>query len=183
LLDAWQRLNPANAELHVWSSMKLYLEDDGPHKDLYERAESMPGVIYHAVAPNPQLRAALRSMHFLVYPCTFAETAGLAVIEAMAAGCRVIIPSLGALPEITGGFARIYSSNPIAEKHATTFSENLAAEFASPWAGNPELSLSQQAYCAAVYDWPGRLREWRRLIDSVCDQQRYVYATDEKKTA
>jgi glycosyltransferase involved in cell wall biosynthesis len=107
LLDAWQRLSPGNAELHIWSSMKLYLEDDSPYQHLYERAGSMPGVIYHGIAPNPELRAALRSMHFLVYPCTFAETACLAVIEAMAAGCRVIIPSLGALPETTGGYARI----------------------------------------------------------------------------
>jgi len=170
LLDAWQRLNPGNAELHVWSSMKLYLEDDGPYKHLYERAESMPGVIYHGIAPNPELRTALRSMHFLAYPCTFAETACLAVIEAMAAGCRVIVPSLGALPETTGGYARIYPSNPNAEEHIATFSENLAAELATPWSGEPELSLSQQGHCAVVYDWSRRLREWHQLIQWACDQ-------------
>jgi tetratricopeptide (TPR) repeat protein len=170
LLDAWQRLSPANAELHVWSSMKLYRDDDAPFQHLYERAQSMPGVIYHGIAPNPELRAALQSMHFLVYPCTFAETACLSVIEAMAAGCRVIIPSLGALPETTGGYARIYPWNPDAEKHAAIFAENLATEMAAPWAGEPELSLRQQGHCAIVYDWPRRLREWRQLIRWTCDQ-------------
>jgi len=170
LLDAWERLSPANAELNVWSSMKLYLEDDSPYQHLYERARSMPGVIYHGLAPNPELRAALRNMHFLVYPCTFPETACLSVIEAMAAGCRVIIPSLGALAETTGGYARIYPSNPNAEEHAATFSENFAAEMATPWAGEPELSISQQAHCAAVYGWPGRLHEWRQLIRWTCGQ-------------
>jgi glycosyltransferase involved in cell wall biosynthesis len=171
LLDAWQRLGPADAELHIWSSMKLYLEDDGPYQHLYERAEAMPGVIYHGIAPNPELRAALRSMHFLVYPCTFAETACLAVIEAMAAGCRVIVPSLGALPETTGGYARIYPSSPNAEEHAGVFAKTLADEFASPWVGEPGLSLSQQAHCANVYDWPRRLIEWRQLIQWTCDQR------------
>ena len=170
LLDAWERLSPANAELHIWSSMKLYLEDDSPYTHLYQRAQSTPGVIYHGIAPNPELRAALQSMHFLVYPCTFEETACLAVIEAMAAGCRVIVPSLGALPETTGGYARIYPFNPNVEEHVATFAENVAAELATPWAGEPELSLSQQAHCAVVYDWQRRLREWRQLIRLTCDQ-------------
>ncbi|MER9952496.1 glycosyltransferase [Mesorhizobium sp. M0047] len=164
LLDAWQRLSPVNAELHVWSSMKLYLEDDGPYQHLYDRARSMPGVTYHGLAPNSELRNALRTMHFLAYPCTFAETACLAVIEAMAAGCRIIVPSLGALPETTAGYARVYPFNPNAEEHAVTFSENLADELETPWGGEPGLSLSQQAHCAVVYDWPRRLREWRQLI-------------------
>ena len=74
----------------------------------------------------------------------------------MAAGCRLIVPSLGALPETTAGFARIYPSNPNEEAHIAAFSENLAAELAMPWQGNPDLSLSQQAYCATAYDWPMR---------------------------
>ncbi|MER9136034.1 glycosyltransferase [Mesorhizobium sp. M0830] len=164
LLDAWQRLSPANAELHVWSSMKLYLEDDSPYQHLYDRALSMPGVLYHGIAPNSELRNTLRSMDFLIYPCTFAETACLAAIEAMAAGCRIIIPSLGALPETTAGYARVYPFNPDAQEHAVTFAENLADELETPWGGRPGLSLSQQAHCAAVYDWPLRLHEWRQMI-------------------
>jgi glycosyltransferase involved in cell wall biosynthesis len=167
LLSAWERLRPANAELHIWSSMKLYLGDDGPYEHLYARARSLPGVIYHGLAPNPELRAALRSMHFFIYPSTFAETACLAAIEAMAAGCRLIAPSLGALPETTGGYARIYAANPDEDAHVTIFSENLASELANPWAGSPELSFLQQHHCTATYDWPRRLHEWRELIRSV----------------
>ena len=170
LLDAWERLSPANAELHIWSSMKLYLGDDGPYEHLYARARSMPQVFYHGIMPNSELRAALRKMHFLVYPCTFRETACLAVIEAMAAGCRVIVPSLGALPETTGGYARVYSPDPDDARHAADFAEVLANEIARPWAGEPELSLEQQRHCAAVYDWRRRTEEWRRLIDSVADR-------------
>jgi glycosyltransferase involved in cell wall biosynthesis len=150
--------------------MKLYLEDDAPYLDLYQRADSMPGVSYHGIAPNPELREALQRMHFLVYPCTFPETGYLAVIEAMAAGCRVILPSLGALPETTGGYARVYPWNPDDADHAVAFSEILAAELATPWGCDPELSLRQLAHCAAVYDWPRRLAEWRQLIRRLCAQ-------------
>jgi hypothetical protein len=169
LLDAWERLSPGNAELHIWSSMRLYREDDGPYEHLYARAESLRGVTYHGLAPNTELRAALRSMHFFAYPCTFAETACLAAIEAMAAGCRLIVPSLGALPETTAGYARIYPSSDRAEADVAAFVENLSAELAAPWDGDPGLSLSQQAHCGAVYDWQRRLPEWRLLIHRVCN--------------
>ena len=165
LLAAWERLKPTNAELHIWSSMKLYLGDDEPYQYLYERACSMRRVFYHGIVPNAELRAALRNIHVLAYPCTFAETACLAAIEAMAAGCRLIVPSLGALPETTAGYARIYPSNPVVEEHVTAFSQILDAELANPWAGDPDLCLRQQAHCAAVYDWARCLREWRQLIE------------------
>ena len=170
LLDAWERLSPANAELHIWSSMKLYLVDDRPYEHLFARAQSMRGVIYHGLSPNPELRAALRSMHFLVYPCTFAETACLAAIEAMAAGCRLIIPSLGALPETTGGYARTYPSNPNDEEHVATFSENFATELSDPVGRQSGPIAESTSHCAAVYNWPQRLREWRQLIQWICNQ-------------
>lgn len=176
LLDAWQRLKPANAELHIWSSMKLYVGDDGPFNHLYERAQSLPGVAYHGIAPNPELRAALRRMHFLAYPSTFAETSCLAVIEAMAAGLRVIVPSFGALPETTCGYARVYAPNADAAAHASVFADVLASELARPWSGAPELALAQQRHCAAVYDWSRRASEWRQLINSLCDQSKRAAA-------
>jgi len=168
LLDAWERLQPGAAELHIWSSMRLYRESDQPYEHLYRRAEVLPGVTYHGIAPNAELRRALQTMHFLTYPCTFEETACLAVIEAMAAGCRVIAPSLGALPESTGGYARIYPSNPNPQEHASVFAAVLAEELAKPWAGETKLSVAQQDHCAAVYNWPDRLAEWERLIEMLC---------------
>jgi LPS sulfotransferase NodH/glycosyltransferase involved in cell wall biosynthesis len=168
LLDGWERLNPGNAELHIWSSMKLYGLDDTPYDHLYERAKALPGIIYRGIAPNVEVCAALRGMHFLVYPCTFEETACLGAIEAMAAGCRVIAPSLGALPETTAGYGRIYAASRDAEHHAKTFSRVLADELDSPWGGDFTLSLAQQAHCAATYSWPSRLAEWEHLIDTLC---------------
>ena len=170
LLDAWERISPANAELHIWSSMKLYLSDDGPYQQLYARAQSLPSVIYHGIVPNPELRAALRTMHFLTYPSTFAETACLTAIEAMDAGCRLIVPSLGALPETSAGYARVYPSNPNVGEHVTIFSENLAAELASPWDGEFGLSLGQQMHCKAIYNWPRRVGEWRQFIEAACSR-------------
>jgi glycosyltransferase involved in cell wall biosynthesis len=172
LLDVWERLGAANAELHIWSSMKLYLENDDPYRSLFERAKLMPSVTYHGIVPNVELRAALRDMHFLVYPSTFAETSCLAVIEAMAAGCRVIVPSLGALSETTAGYARVYAWNPDPDGHADVFANALESELATPWAGEPGLSLAQQEHCAAVYDWPRRLVQWRQLIGSLCSRDK-----------
>jgi glycosyltransferase involved in cell wall biosynthesis len=165
LLEAWDRLRPANAELHVWSSMKLYQVDDSPYESLYQRAESLPNVIYHGVVPNAELRENLKDIHFLTYPCTFEETACLAVIEAMASGCRVIVPSLGALPETTAGYARIYPSDRDDRRHAEIFSRVLANELANPWGNKIELSAAQQDHCAAVYGWDRRIQEWQALID------------------
>jgi glycosyltransferase involved in cell wall biosynthesis len=105
-------------------------------------------------------------MHFLTYPCIFEETACLAAVEAMAAGCRLITPSFGALPETTGGYARIYPSNPNPHDHARVFADVLSEELANPWAGETALSAAQQNHCAAVYAWPRRLAEWEELIDT-----------------
>ena len=167
LLDAWERLPAGRAELHVWSSMKLYTMDDGPYRHLMERAQTLPGVVYHGLAPNAELRAALRTMHFLTYPNTFAETACLSVMEAMSAGCRVIVPSHGVLPETTGGYARVYPWSPDKAVHARTFAEALSQEFAAPWDGRPGEALDQQNHCATIFAWERRLGEWRQLVASL----------------
>ena len=167
LLDVWERLPAGRAELHIWSSMKLYTGDDAPYRSLFERAGTMPGVTYHGLAPNAELRAALRTMHFLTYPSTFAETACLSVMEAMEAGCRVVVPALGALPETTSGYAHVYPWCADRARHAATFEGALLQEFDDPWHGRPEDALQQQAHCAATFSWERRLGEWERLIASV----------------
>lgn len=169
LLKAWEQLSHASAELHVWSSMKLYRMDaaDEKYRALYDRARRLRGVVYHGLAPNEEVRAALRGMHFLAYPNTWEETSCLSAIEAMAAGCRVVVPHRGALPETTAGYARLYPWLADEDAHAALFAKVLAAELADPWEGEQELAVAQQAHCAAVHGWEGRIRGWKRLIDAV----------------
>jgi glycosyltransferase involved in cell wall biosynthesis len=171
LLKAWRYLNPTNAELHIWSSMKLYHvgsdKEDRKYQHLYDLASTLPTVVYHGLSPNKELREALRDIHFLTYPNTFEETSCVAVIEAMAAGCRVIAPSFGALPETTAGYARLYPWNADENAHAAIFARVLASEMAQPWNGDPKLAEAEQHYSATAYDWKHRDYEWRRLIDKV----------------
>jgi glycosyltransferase involved in cell wall biosynthesis len=167
LLDAWEILRRDDAELHVWSSMRLYAGDDTPYRALIDRAKTLRGVIYQGIVPNPELKEILRGIHFLAYPSTFPETSCLAAIDAMAAGCRVIVPTLGALAETTCGYARLYEQITDKRAHAERFAAVLADEIANPWGGDPALSIAQQAHCAAVYDWAPRAAEWRRLIGEI----------------
>ena len=169
LLDAWDRLRPRGAELHIWSSHKLYGADfdDAPYQRLYDRAAALPGVVSHGIVPNAALRTALGDLDILGYPSIFEETSCLSVIEAMAAGCRVVCSALGALPETTAGFARLYPFDPDPVAHAARFAENLGEEIAAPWDGDPGRAEAQRAFCQKTYDWTVRVAEWRDFLARV----------------
>jgi hypothetical protein len=75
---------------------------------------------------------------------------------------------LGALPETTGGYARIYPHEVDANRHAEVFANVLAYEMSNPWAGETDLSMAQQRYCAETFDWDHRAQQWRQLIAGLC---------------
>ena len=172
LLDAWERLGLSGCELHIWSSMRLYNVDDANYEPIFARARALRGVIYHGIVPNPDLKAALRNIDFLVYPSTFEETSCLAVIDAMAAGCRVIVPALGALPETTSGFAHVYPWSHDPAEHASLVASAIVEEIQNPWLDAAETSLMQQNYCELFFDWKERAKEWSRFIERLTDQTR-----------
>jgi glycosyltransferase involved in cell wall biosynthesis len=174
LLDAWEQLGLSGSELHIWSSMRLYNFDDANYEPIFARARALKGVIYHGIAPNPDLKAELRNIDFLVYPSTFEETSCLAVIDAMAAGCRVIVPALGALPETTSGFAHVYPWSHDPAEHATLIASAITEEIENSWLGAPEMSLMQQNFCELFFDWKERAAEWNRLIERLTIKTRTV---------
>jgi glycosyltransferase involved in cell wall biosynthesis len=115
LLDAFGQIRAAvpGTRLQVFSSMKVYqmnpADDQAQFGRLYQRCRETDGVDYIGPLAQPELARAMRPVAVLAYPNTFPETSCIAVMEAMASGCRVVTSDRGALPETSAGFARLVS--------------------------------------------------------------------------
>jgi glycosyltransferase involved in cell wall biosynthesis len=102
LLDAWPEIRRAvpQAQLHLFTSMKLYNAEDTPEfSKMYATARNLPGIHYHGSVGQAELRETAQKCRALAYPCTFPETSCITAMEAMAAGCAVVSTSAGALIE------------------------------------------------------------------------------------
>ena len=171
LLKAWEISNPENCELHIFSSCKIYGKDfateDTKYEFLYDWCKRLPNVVYRGSIPNEELRKEILEFDILAYPNTFEETSCIAVIEALSAGLRVIVPSLGALPETTEGWSRMYSYVDDREKHAQIFSKILLEEINKFRKGelNEHLLLQSKIY-GQKWNWNERIKDWIYLLDN-----------------
>jgi len=172
LLRAWEILNPENCELHVFSSCKIYGKDfaqtDSQYEHLYQKCVDLPGVIYRGSIPNDELRKELPLFDILAYPNTFEETSCIAVIEALSAGLRVVTSNLGALPETTEGWAKMYPYMIDPETHAQNFANILSEEINSfkNQSLDSQLELQSKIY-APRWHWNNRINEWLTLLDGL----------------
>jgi FkbM family methyltransferase len=172
LLKAWEILNPQNCELHVFSSCKIYGKDfaqeDTKYEFLYDWCKRLPNVNYRGSIPNEKLRKEISEFDILAYPNTFEETSCISVIEALSAGLRVITSSLGALPETTEGWARMYSYIEDREKHAEVFSNILSEEIDKFRNGelNNHLLLQSEIY-GQKWNWDERIKDWIYFLSSI----------------
>lgn len=113
LPDIFRPYHAANpdAALEVYSSMAVYLEDTWQDHykfgQIYEAVSATDGAELIGSLSQPELAQRLRGAHILAYPNAFPETSCIAVMEALAAGLRVVTSDLGALPETCEGFARL----------------------------------------------------------------------------
>lgn len=173
LLAAWELLKPQDAELHVFSSAKIYGPDyssteDPKYQYLYDKCEELDGVVYRGSIPNEELRKELPTFDILAYPNTFEETSCIAVIEALSAGLRVVTSNLGALPETTEGWARMYPFMMDPNLHAERFSKILAEEIEKLRSNELDSQLKLQAKnYSARWDWDYRINDWLELLDGL----------------
>lgn len=173
LLAAWELLKPENAELHIFSSTKIYGKDfainnENYYQDLYDKCEALDGVVYRGSVSNEELRKELHTFDILAYPNTFEETSCIAVIEALSAGLRVVTSNLGALPETTEGWARMYPYLASKEMHAIKFADILDEEIKKIRNGelDSHLELQKQIY-APRWSWDQRINEWINFLSTL----------------
>jgi glycosyltransferase involved in cell wall biosynthesis len=174
LLDALPRIRREmpGTILRVFSSMKVYQVGEGEDRSrygrLYDKCRDTEGVEYIGSLPQPELARALRSVSVLTYPNTFAETACIAVLEAMAAGCFVVTSELGGIPETAAGFARLIPTRVGRDKYLNRFVKETVQvlhKLAGPQNAEAEDSLRQQVvHVNASSQWALRAWEWDKWL-------------------
>ncbi len=92
-----------------------------------------PGVVLAGYLPRDQVLAAYGLADLLLYP-SFDEGFGLPVLEALAAGCRVVTSRGTATEEVAAGRARLVDPHDAEEIFAVT-REALAGPRPAPWSG------------------------------------------------
>jgi len=165
------------ARFQIYSSWAVYGKqgEDDPHNELYDRCHNTPGVEYIGSVPQTQLSQAMKSAWVLAYPSVFRETSCIAVMEAMAAGCKVVTSHLAALPETAMGFASLIinpeSDADLVRRFADETIRQIRRMRAEPEIAERELRAGVD-FAQTQLTWAlraGQLAEWlgarRRLYD------------------
>ena len=95
-----------DARLKIFSCMGLYGQTD-TNKKLYDTLRSIPNVEYHSSVDQSELVSHYQESAFFLHPNIWEETFCVSMVEAMACGCHPIISNIGAIPEISQGYATI----------------------------------------------------------------------------
>lgn len=161
-----------NVKLKVFSDMKVYAaydssSGDGAYFRLYEQLKAMDGVMFVGTISQSQLAQELSCVDILAYPNTFAETSCIAVIEAMAAGCRVVTTYLGALPETTANFAELVSMGETRQSYIDSYIVALCSvleEVVQRSSRHYHIQQLQVEFMHNNYTWKMRALEWDLML-------------------
>jgi glycosyltransferase involved in cell wall biosynthesis len=167
LVQAYKNLNRKDVELLVYSGTSIY----GPqfyanehHKwaPLYEELKQLPNTTHYEYATNAEIKKALTQAHIMAYPNTWEETSCLAAIEALAAGCKVVTTSYGALPETCGHWADyIPASGDMVDRY-TNLLDKAIDEY---WSEETQYKLLDQVtHYNRYWTWEARLPQWIGLF-------------------
>lgn len=167
LLEAFPLIRRAvpGTRLKVFSDMSVYFVEAGQDQfqGLYQRCRELEGVEYMGALEQPRLAQELADASYLAYPNTFAETSCIAVMEALAAGCRVVTSELGALPETLEGLGRLVPASLDPHTHVRQFAAALVEEIAAGPLPEPRLR-AQVARLNDQCTWRVRAQQWEEFL-------------------
>jgi glycosyltransferase involved in cell wall biosynthesis len=175
LVPVFQRLYEIFGDkihLDVYSSFDIYgwPERNAPYEPLFEMCRNHPGISYHGFVPNSEVREALKKAHIFAFPSIWRETSCVAAIEAVSAGCTVVCPSLGALPETCGPFQVLYPYSEDMNEHAILFASSLY-DTISVFLNEPEVNLQMTRYAKhytdLFYGWQVRKQQWEVFLRKI----------------
>lgn len=170
LLVALDMIERDDWHLDVYSSFKIYgwPQNDAAYEKLFNMCKQHENITYHGFQPYDVVREAYKKAHILSYPCTWEETSCRVAMEAMSAGCAIVVPNLGALPETCADFAYMYQYNEEKIDHAAIFADVLEDVMDDYGSANMKKNLDMQIdYSYNNYSWDKRIDQWIELLDKL----------------
>jgi glycosyltransferase involved in cell wall biosynthesis len=163
---------PDKLHLNVYSSFQIYGWDDRTQdKLLFDEIKAHPGMTYHGVIPNDDLRDVLSHTHIFAYPSTWPETSCMALMEAMQAGCICVHSDLAALPETSAKMTCMYPYTEGFNDHVVAFYtalKNVIERFTDKTYDGTAPELEAIATHAIVhYGWTRAEKEWMDLLETI----------------
>jgi len=170
LLNVMETL-PEDTELELFSSMQVYQLNDDNYKNLYQKAALNTRIRSYGSVTQSALASHLRTAAFFTYPSTYEETFCIGVLEAMAAGLKVISTSLGALSETTLGFADLANIRSNKAEDLIRDYRNLMINNIKTFLNNPEDWAKERYQQAQIINhectWSVRYKIWDAALQMI----------------
>jgi len=150
--------------ISVFSSMAVYQGDDSSFKEMYANVKANDCIEMCGSVSQPELAKHLRDVSFLVYPSIFTECHSIAILEAMAAGLKVVTTD-AASPQ-TEFIDSMSLAGATVDEYAALLRKNINRFRAHPeaWA---EQMWKQVQYINAEFTWAKRACEWDNYLRSL----------------
>jgi glycosyltransferase involved in cell wall biosynthesis len=146
-------------------------DTDDKFSALYDTCRNTPGIEYVGPVPQPQLARELKAATLLAYSNSFAETACVAMMEAMASGCMIVSSDLGSLPETTAGYAKLLKEPPKSAEYEAAFVKTVVESLREVMGSDRddvEKHLQEQvAYCHQTYRWEEKVTPWIQWFEKM----------------
>ncbi len=168
IFPEYRRSNP-EARLHAYSSMAVYQNHDAYDADMfkwiYDTLRTTDGAEYVGSVPQPTLAERLATSHILAYPNIFPETSCISVMEALAAGMRVVTSNFAALPETTEGFADLVPLDFRDQEGFVRDYKHTLAERPYRIEDEAEALYGQVVHMNQNHTWSVRARQWSEFLN------------------
>jgi glycosyltransferase involved in cell wall biosynthesis len=166
LPEIWPNISDG-CVLDVYSGMRVYQGPDDGYKGIYDACRNTRGINYIGPVSQTELAQRMKKTAFLAYPCVFPETYCIAVLEAMASGCRIITSDLGALTETLKGWGTCISLEGAYERFVRSFIRAVNDEIEDARENRYVEVIFNGIQYANTCTWERRAEQWSELFDSV----------------
>lgn len=156
--------------LTVCSGQSLYQvpQNQDRFSIYYDWAAALDGVMVRGALPQPVLAEEMRRADLWAFPSRVTESACIAMMEAGLSGCRLIACELGAIPETSGGHARLLPLVKHRLGWVESFVDGVTAEIEAirqdPATANQKREIAQSWFRASC-NWDDKAVTWEAYLD------------------